>query len=121
MNFSLAFWLVVGSLFGAPAVAILFAFFAVRHIPNNCVGIVEKLWSPSGSLDEGQLHRDRRQSRLSGRAAARWRARRLLALAVSRPQAAARHDQTGLHRLRLRARRPAARIGPDARTGCRLQ
>ena len=55
MNFSLAFWLVIGSLFGAPAVAILFAFLAVRHIPNNCVGVIEKLWSASGSLDEGQL------------------------------------------------------------------
>ncbi len=55
MNFSLAFWLVIGSLFGAPAVAILFAFLAVRHIPNNCVGVIEKLWSAAGSLDEGQL------------------------------------------------------------------
>jgi uncharacterized membrane protein YqiK len=55
MSFSLAFWLVIGSLFAAPAVALLFTFCAVRHIPNNCVGIVEKLWSASGSLDEGQL------------------------------------------------------------------
>ena len=55
MNFSLALWLVVGSLFGAPALALVFAYCAVRHIPNNSVGIVEKLWSASGSLDEGQL------------------------------------------------------------------
>jgi uncharacterized membrane protein YqiK len=55
MNFSVAVWLIVGSLLGAPAIAVLFAFCAVRHIPNNCVGIIEKLWSGSGSLDEGQL------------------------------------------------------------------
>jgi uncharacterized membrane protein YqiK len=55
MNFSLALWLVVGSLLGAPAIALLFAYCAVRHIPNNSVGIIEKLWSGSGSLDEGQL------------------------------------------------------------------
>ena len=61
MNFSLAFWLVVGSLFGAPAVAILFAFFAVRHIPNNCVGVIEKLADLANPrLDELplQLQRD---------------------------------------------------------------
>jgi uncharacterized membrane protein YqiK len=55
MTPSVAFWLVVGSLFSAPAVLILFAFLAVRHIPNDSVGIVEKLWSASGSLAEGRL------------------------------------------------------------------
>jgi uncharacterized membrane protein YqiK len=48
-------WVIVGLLVGVPAAALLVATCAVRHIPNNRVGIVEKLWSPSGSLAEGQL------------------------------------------------------------------
>lgn len=27
----------------------------VRYIPNDRVGIVEKLWSPTGSLGEGNI------------------------------------------------------------------
>jgi uncharacterized membrane protein YqiK len=42
-------------IFGVPAAVLFAATCAVRHIPNNRVGIIEKLWSPSGSLIEGQL------------------------------------------------------------------
>src|SRR6202045_3245320 len=56
MNISSSTWLLVGLFVGGvPAVAVFFAMCAVRHIPNNCVGIIEKPWSPSGSLEEGQL------------------------------------------------------------------
>ena len=27
----------------------------MRYIPNDYVGVVEKLWSPSGSVPEGQI------------------------------------------------------------------
>ncbi|HET6325007.1 MAG TPA: SPFH domain-containing protein [Planctomycetaceae bacterium] len=55
MNSATLVFVVVGSLVGFPILALMFTFCAVRYIPNNCVGIVEKLWSSSGSLDEGQL------------------------------------------------------------------
>ena len=39
-----------------PLVALLFiAWLTVRHIPNDAVGVVEKLWSASGSVPEGQI------------------------------------------------------------------
>ena len=31
------------------------AWLTLRYIPNNYVGVVEKLWSPSGSVPEGQI------------------------------------------------------------------
>jgi uncharacterized membrane protein YqiK len=55
MNFSLFAWVLIGTLVGVPVAAFLLTACAVRHIPNNCVGIVEKLWSSSGSLTEGRL------------------------------------------------------------------
>lgn len=48
-------WVIAGLIVGVPAAALFVATCAVRHIPNNRVGIVEKLWSPTGSLEEGQL------------------------------------------------------------------
>jgi uncharacterized membrane protein YqiK len=55
MDFSTSTWIIIGLVVGVPAAAYFLASCAVRRIPNNCVGIVEKLWSPTGSLDEGQL------------------------------------------------------------------
>jgi uncharacterized membrane protein YqiK len=55
MNFSFWTWVLLGTAAGLPAAALLFGVFAVRQIPNNCVGIVEKLWSSSGSLRGGHL------------------------------------------------------------------
>ncbi len=40
---------------GVPLAACFLVNCAVRHIPNNRVGIVEKLWSSTGSLGEGNL------------------------------------------------------------------
>ena len=34
---------------------LILAWFALRLIPNNCVGVVEKLWSASGSVPEGGI------------------------------------------------------------------
>ena len=85
-----------------------------RYIPNNSVGVVEKLWSPGGSVPEGPDHRARRRSRLSGRAAARRHALRLLAVAIPRAQGAAGDDLARQDRLRVRPRRRAAAAQPDA-------
>ncbi len=41
---------------GAPiALAVLAWLCGVRYIPHNKVGIIEKLWSPAGSLTEGRI------------------------------------------------------------------
>jgi uncharacterized membrane protein YqiK len=49
----LAGWVsVVAFLFGALAFA---AWVTVRYIPHNAVGVVEKLWSASGSVKEGHI------------------------------------------------------------------
>ncbi len=37
------------------ALALLAIFVSLRYIPNNKIGIVEKLWSAAGSLGEGQI------------------------------------------------------------------
>ncbi len=44
--------------FGVPAVLVLLALWelmGLRYIPNNYVGIVEKLWSRSGSVPDGRI------------------------------------------------------------------
>ena len=44
--------------FAVPAVLLILALWelmGLRYIPNNYVGIVEKLWSPSGSVSEGGI------------------------------------------------------------------
>src|SRR5690349_8311780 len=43
---------------GVGLIALVFAAFigsGMRYIPNNRVGIVEKLWSPKGSVPEGRI------------------------------------------------------------------
>ena len=37
------------------AVALFVLWLGFRYIPNNSAGVVEKLWSPSGSVPEGQI------------------------------------------------------------------
>ena len=86
-----------------------------RYIPNNSVGVVEKLWSLERLGARRPDHRARRRGRLPGRAAPRRHPLRLLALAVPRPQGAAGDDSAGQDRLRLRPRRRAAAAEPDAR------
>src|SRR5437016_382559 len=34
---------------------IILAWLTLRFIPNNCVGVVEKLWSAKGSVPEGRI------------------------------------------------------------------
>ena len=51
----------------------------VRFIPNDRVGIVEKLWSRKGSVDQGRIIAHRRRGGLPGRPAARRHALRPLA------------------------------------------
>ena len=106
VSLSLVLWIAF-ALFVADVLLLTF-----RYIPNDRVGIVEKLWSPSGSVDE-RPHRLERRGRLSAR-----RAARRLALAdavpVPRAQDAAGDDPAGEDRLRLRARRAAAAADADA-------
>jgi uncharacterized membrane protein YqiK len=45
----------IGILLLICAAVIVFAIIGVRYIPNNRVGIVEKLWSPAGSVGQGQI------------------------------------------------------------------
>src|SRR5258706_9431486 len=48
--------IVVAAIILAPiALAILAWMCGIRYIPHNKVGIIEKLWSPSGSLTEGRI------------------------------------------------------------------
>jgi uncharacterized membrane protein YqiK len=47
-----------GSLFWVAAVFVLLLFVSwltMRHIPNNKIGVVEKLWSSAGSVPEGRI------------------------------------------------------------------
>ena len=73
----------------------VWAWLTLRYIPNDSVGIVEKLWSRE-RLGAGRPdHRPERRGRLSGRPAPRRPPLRLLALAVCRAQGAAGHDSEG--------------------------
>jgi len=63
IGFGLVMWaeLFPGDRFAFAAVELLAATIAavvltgMRYIPNNRVGIVEKLWSPKGSVTEGRI------------------------------------------------------------------
>jgi len=47
-----------GFLLGTTALFVLVAFVSwltMRHIPNNKIGVIEKLWSSSGSVPEGRI------------------------------------------------------------------
>jgi uncharacterized membrane protein YqiK len=55
MDFLSSNWLGLALIVGVPLAACFLVSCAVRHIPNNRVGIVEKLWSSTGSLGEGNL------------------------------------------------------------------
>ena len=93
----------------------------MRYIPNNRVGIVEKLWSPKGSVPEGRIIALDGRGGVPGRPPPRRPALRPLALAVPDPQGPPGHRPAGQDRLRLRPRRRAAAAEPDARPGRRLQ
>jgi uncharacterized membrane protein YqiK len=45
------FWITVAVLMGA----LLFCWLTLRYIPNHMVGVVEKLWSGRGSVQEGRI------------------------------------------------------------------
>ena len=53
-NADRVFWLLTWIV--APLFGLLFiAWLVLRYIPNDAVGVVEKLWSLSGSVPEGQI------------------------------------------------------------------
>ena len=64
VSLSLVLWIAF-SLFVATVLLLTF-----RYIPNDRVGIVEKLWSPR--VGDERAHRPERRGRLPARAAARW-------------------------------------------------
>ena len=84
----------------------------VRYIPNARVGVVEKLWSSSGSVRVGPA-RARRRGRLRARPAAR-RLPLLPAVPVPGPPLPDGLGDAGQDRLRVRARRPRPARRPDA-------
>ncbi len=47
--------LVLFGLIGVLFLGLIVVWFTFRHIPNNYVGVVEKLWSPHGSVTEGSI------------------------------------------------------------------
>ena len=47
--------LTVAALVAVFVLPLLWIWLTVRYIPNDYVGIVEKLWSPSGSVGDGQI------------------------------------------------------------------
>ena len=97
------------SLFLVAVLAVGFLLFVVIlrsmmvYIPNNRVGILEKLISGKGSVHSGFIALERRGRLPAGRPA-RWLALPD-AVPVPRPQHAAGHHPAGRDRLRLRARR----------------
>ena len=48
-------WYVLGVVLFALGIMLLLELTGMRYIPNNRVGIVEKLWSPRGSVPEGRI------------------------------------------------------------------
>jgi uncharacterized membrane protein YqiK len=48
-------WLALGLVAAALAVVLFFEAMGMRYIPNNRVGIIEKLWSYKGSVPEGAI------------------------------------------------------------------
>ena len=58
----------------------------LRYIPNDRVGVVEKLWSPLGSIKSGHFIAFDGEAGLPGEPAARRRAPVSLALAVPHSQ-----------------------------------
>ncbi len=106
------------SLFLVAVLAVGFLLFVVIlrsmmvYIPNNRVGILEKLISAKGSVRSGLIALEREAGFQPERAA-----RRLAlpdAVPVPRPQDAAGHHPAGRDRLRLRPRRPVAAAHPVA-------
>jgi uncharacterized membrane protein YqiK len=55
LNVPSAVWIVVCVVASPLAILILLRLLGIRYIPNNRVGIVEKLWSLKGSLTEGRI------------------------------------------------------------------
>ena len=103
-------------------VVVLCELTGLRYIPNNRVGIVEKLWSVRGSVTEGRIIALNGEAGFPGRGPPRRLALRPLALAVPDPPRAAGDRASGQDRLRLRPGRRAAGAQPDARPrGCLQQ
>ena len=50
-------WVVLTAVSVVLAAILLCELLGMRYIPNNRVGIIEKLWSPKGSVSEGTHHR----------------------------------------------------------------
>jgi uncharacterized membrane protein YqiK len=48
-------WVILYILGGVIGVLLLFELLGTRYIPNNRVGVVEKLWSRTGSVSEGRI------------------------------------------------------------------
>ena len=109
-------WLISWWPWLAAVFAVLFVIWiGVRYIPNNSVGVVEKLWSSKGSVPGGQIIALNGEAGFQVDAPARRRTPRLLALAILGAQGPAGHDFARQDRLRLCPRRRALAAEPDSR------
>ena len=63
-------------------VLLVAAWLSFRYIPNNSVGIVEKLWSMKGSVPEGDIIAMDGEAGFQIRTASRWRSFWVLAMAI---------------------------------------
>lgn len=93
--------------------ALVYLLLGVRYIPHRRVGIIEKLWSASGSLTEGRI------IALNGEAGFQAKVLRgglypLSLLEIHHSQGALGNGGGGTHRLCLCAGWPAAAAGADA-------
>ena len=76
-----------------------------RYIPHNRVGVIEKLWSPKGSLKGGRIVASHEEAGLerTNQAASWWRsALWLLPFSVLRSQTATDHGRGRKDRLSIR-------------------
>ena len=100
---------------------VVVAWSTMRYIPNNRIGIVEKLWSDGRVADGRRGHRLARRGRLPGRHHPRRHPLRPLAMAICHSQVPADHDQAGQDRLCLLPRRRKPRTVADLRRDRRVQ
>ena len=91
------------------AIALFAAWLSFRYIPNNSVGVVEKLWSGTGSIPEGGIISLQSEAGFQSELLRGWYSLRLLAMAISRSPRTAGHYIARQDWIRVRSRWATAR------------
>ena len=94
--------------------AMIIVWLCVRYVPNDHAAVVEKLWSPTGSVGEGGIIALNGEAGYQVGVAARRCAHRLVALAIPRSQSAAGDHRPRQNRVCVRPRWRTADLGPNA-------